>query len=185
MTQLPQGRNPWTTKSSRVVYDNAWITVREDEVVRPDGAEGIYGVITTSIATGVVALTEDDHVVLVGQWRYPLEQYSWEIVEGGTEDGEDPMTAAARELREEAGLVADHWEPLGGPVHLSNCFSAEEARLYLAHGLHEVGSDPDGNEELTRRFVAVDEALAMVDDGTITDAMSVVALLRCARRRGG
>ena len=167
-----------------MVYDNAWITVREDEVVRPDGAEGIYGVITTSVATGVVALTEDDHVVLVGQWRYPLEQYSWEIVEGGTEDGEDPMTAAARELREEAGLVADHWESLGGPVHLSNCFSAEEARLYVARGLHEVGADPDGNEELARRLVAFETALAMVDDGTITDAMSVVALLRCARRRG-
>lgn len=184
MTHLPPGRNPWTTKSSRVVYDNAWITVREDEVVRPDGADGIYGVITTSIATGVVALTDDDHVVLVGQWRYPLEQYSWEIVEGGTDDGEDPMTAAARELREEAGLAADHWEPLGGPVHLSNCFSAEEARLYVARGLHEVGADPDGNEELTRRLVPVDDALAMVDDGTITDAMSVVALLRFARRRG-
>lgn len=184
MTRLPQGRNPWTTKSSRVVYDNAWITVREDEVVRPDGADGIYGVITTSIATGVVALTDDDHVVLVGQWRYPLEQYSWEIVEGGTGDGEDPLAAAARELREEAGMVADHWEPLGGSVHLSNCFSAEEARLYVARGLHEVGAAPDGDEELARRLVPVDDALAMVDDGTITDAMSVVALLRFARRRG-
>lgn len=184
MAHLPDGRNPWTTLSSRVVYDNAWITVREDEVLRPDGAEGIYGVITTSIATGVVAMTDDDEVVLVGQWRYPLERYSWEIVEGGTEDGEDPLAAAARELAEEAGLAADHWQPLGGPVHLSNCFSSEEARLYLARGLREVGADPDGDEELTRRLVAFDEAISMVEDGTITDAMSVVALLRCARRRG-
>lgn len=180
---LPQGRNPWTTTSSRVVYDNPWITVREDGVVRPDGAEGIYGVVTTSVATGVVALTDDDEVVLVGQWRYPLQRYSWEIVEGGTDEGEEPIEAAGRELREEAGLLAGHIEPLGGPVHLSNCFSAEEARLYVARGLHEVGAAPDGNEELTRRVVDFDDALAMVDDGTITDAMSVVALLRCARRR--
>lgn len=184
VTRLPEGRNPWTTRSSRVVYDNAWITVREDEVVRPDGDDGIYGVITTSVAAGVVAMTDDDEVVLIGQWRYPLERYSWEIVEGGTEDSEDPMDAAARELGEEAGLAADHWEPLGGPVHLSNCFSAEEARLYLARGLQEVRADPDGTEELVRRLVPFDEALSMVDDGTITDAMSVVALLRCARRRG-
>lgn len=185
MTGLPDGSNPWTTRGSRVVYANPWITVREDDVVRPDGAAGIYGVITTRIATGVVALTDDDRVVLVGQWRYPLEQYSWEIVEGGTDEGEAPIDAAARELREEAGLVADRWEELGGPVHLSNCFSAEEGRLYLARGLTEVGADPDGTEELERRLVPFDQVLAMVDDGTITDAMSVIALLRAARRRAG
>jgi 8-oxo-dGTP pyrophosphatase MutT (NUDIX family) len=184
VTVLPDGPNPWTTQSSRVVYDNPWITVREDAVVRPDGADGIYGVITTRVATGVVAVTDDDRVVLVGQWRYPLRRYSWEIVEGGTDDGETPEQAAARELQEEAGLVADHWEPLGGPVHLSNCFSAEEGRLFVARGLTEVGADPDGTEELARRWVSVDDALARVDDGTITDAMSVVALLRYARRRG-
>lgn len=185
MSRLPEGANPWTTRSSRVVYANPWITVREDDVVRPDGADGIYGVITTRVATGVVALTDDDRVVLVGQWRYPLEQYSWEIVEGGTDDGESPEQAAARELREEAGLVADHWEELGAPVHLSNCFTTEEGRLYLARGLAEVGADPDGTEELTRRLVPLDDALALVDDGTITDAMTVIALLRTDRRRAG
>ena len=181
---LPEGRNPWTTRASRVVYENPWITVREDDVVRPDGGDGIYGVITTRVATGVVALTDDDHVVLVGQWRYPLERYSWEIVEGGTDDGEAPMDAAARELREEAGFTAEHWEELGAPVHLSNCFSAEEGRLYLARGLVEVGDDPDGTEELARRLVPFDDVVGMVDDGTITDAMTVVAILRVARRRG-
>ncbi len=183
MTDLPDGPNPWTTRSSRVVYENPWMTVREDDVVRPDGHDGIYGVITTRVATGVVALDDDDRVVLVGQWRYPLERYSWEIVEGGTDDGESPEDAVARELREEAGLVAAHWEPLGGPVHLSNCLSAEEARLYLARGLTEVGADPDGTEQLQRRWVGIDEAIALVEDGTITDAMSVIALLRLARSR--
>lgn len=181
MTRLPEGPNPWTTTSSRVVYDNPWMTVREDAVVRPDGAAGIYGVVTTRIATGVVAVTDDDHVVLVGQWRYPLRMYSWEIVEGGADDGEDPQAAAARELREEAGLVAEHWEPLGGPVHLSNCVTAEEGRLFVARGLREVEAEPDGTEELVRRIVPVAHALDRVDDGTITDAMSVIGLLRYVR----
>lgn len=184
MTRLPDGPNPWTTRSSRVVYANPWMTVREDDVVRPDGHDGIYGVVTTRVATGVVAVDDHDRVVLVGQWRYPLERYSWEIVEGGTDEGEPPEGAAARELREEAGLVAAHWEPLGGPVHLSNCLSAEEGRLYVATGLTEVGADPDGTEQLQRRWVPVDDAIARVEDGTVTDAMSVIALLRLARRRG-
>ena len=179
--RLPEGTNPWTTRRSRVVYDNPWMTVREDDVVRPDGQDGIYGVITTRVATGVVAIDDADRVMLVGQWRYPLEHYSWEIVEGGTDDGETPEDAAARELREEAGLVASRWRPLGGPVHLSNCLSAEEGRLFVARELREVGADPDGTEQLQRRWVPVEDALALVDDGTITDAMSVIALLRFAR----
>jgi 8-oxo-dGTP pyrophosphatase MutT (NUDIX family) len=183
--ELPSAPNPYTTRASRVVYENPWMRVREDDVVRPDGHDGIYGVVTTRVATGVVALTDDDHVVLVGQWRYPLERYSWEIVEGGTDDGEQPREAAARELREEAGLDAAEWEELGGPVHLSNCISAEEGRLFVARGLTEVGADPDGTEQLQRRVVPVTEALARVDDGTITDAMTVVALLRLARARTG
>lgn len=180
---LPDGRNPWTTHASRVVYDNPWITVREDQVLRPDGAAGIYGVVTMRTATGVVAVTDDDRVVLVGQWRYPLASYSWEIVEGGTDDGEQPHEAAARELREEAGFEAAEWRPLGGPVHLSNCVSAEEGRLFVARGLTAVAADPDGTEELARRLVPVEQALGYVDDGTITDALTVIALLRYARDR--
>lgn len=183
MTTLPEGPNPWTTRSSRVVYANPWITVREDQVVRPDGSDGIYGVVTTRIATGVVALTAADEVVLVGQWRYPLGRYSWELPEGGTDDGEDPAHAAARELREETGLVAAHWERLGGPVDLSNCISSEVGHLYLARGLTRGSSDPAGDEELVVRTMPLAEALAAVDDGSITDAMSVIGLLRVARAR--
>jgi len=178
-------KNPWKTLGTRLVYENPWIRVREDDVIRPDGEPGIYGVVQTRIATGVCAVADDGQIYLIGQWRYPHEEYSWEIVEGGTDDGETPEQAAARELQEEAGLVAEHWEPLGGPVHLSNCFSAEEGRLYLARGLTEVGAAPDGTEELARRWLPVDDALALVDDGTITDAMSVVPLLRYARRQRG
>jgi len=105
----PMTQNPWQTKSSRLVYENAWIRVREDQVTCPDGQPGIYGVVETRIATGVIALTPQHEIYLVGQFRYPTGEYSWEIIEGGTEDGEEPLAAAKRELQEEAGLVARTW----------------------------------------------------------------------------
>lgn len=184
-TGLPTRGNPWTRLASQTVYENPWIRVREDRVVRPDGETGIYGVVGTRIATGVVALTDADEVVLVGQWRYPLDRYSWEIVEGGVDDGETIQEAIARELREEAGLTAAVWEPLGDVVHLSNCFSSEEAYLFVARDLTEVPAAPEGTEDLARRRVPVDVALELVDQGEITDAMSVIGLLRLDRWRRG
>lgn len=173
--------NPWRRTSSRVVYENAWIRVREDQVVRPDGQPGIYGVVSTRTATGVVALTEDRQVYLVGQWRYPLGVFSWEIVEGGTDPGEAPDDAIRRELREEAGLVARRWRRLGPELHLSNSFTDEVALLYVAEDLEEVGAAPDGTEQLEVRKVPLEDAVEMVDQGDITDAMSVIALLRLQR----
>src|SRR5437868_652855 len=112
--------SPWKCLSSRTVYTNDWIKVREDQVIRPDGKPGIYGVVETRIATGVLALTPDLQVYLVGQYRYPMDEYSWEIIEGGSDDGDDgALLTAQRELQEEAGLVAEHWEPLGHELHLS------------------------------------------------------------------
>jgi 8-oxo-dGTP pyrophosphatase MutT (NUDIX family) len=176
--------SPWKTVGSRVVYENPWISVREDQVVRPDGEPGIYGVVTpASFATGVIALSEADEVVLVGQFRYPLGAYSWEIVEGGATPEEGALAGAQRELREEAGLVAERWRQLGGPVHLSNCFTDEVGYLYVAEGLSEVDSAPDGTERLALRRVPLEEALDEVDRGEITDAMSVIGLLRLARER--
>ncbi len=177
------GKNPWRTLASRVVYENAWIKVREDRVVRPDGEEGIYGVVDTCVATGVVALTDDDRVYLVGQWRYAFDAYSWEIPEGGAERDEAPLDAARRELEEEAGVVAEHWESLGSPFHLSNSFSSEVGHLFLARGLSKTATNWDPTEQLAVKTVPFDEALAMVDDGTITDAVTIVALLRAARLR--
>ncbi|MCA9554615.1 MAG: NUDIX hydrolase [Myxococcales bacterium] len=171
-------RNPWRTLSTRVVYENPWIKVREDEVLRPDGQPGIYGVVDTRVATGVVALTPSREVYLVGQWRYPFDAYSWEIVEGGADEGEDPDDAVKRELREEAGLVAARWRPLGGEVWLSNCFSSEVARLYVAEELTEVPAEPDGTEELVVAKVPLAEAVERVASGEIKDAMSVIALMR-------
>lgn len=175
--------NPWKTLGSRVVYENPWISVREDDVIRPDGEPGIYGVVDTRIATGVVALTDDEQVYLVGQYRYTTDCYSWEIPEGGTDGDELPLAAAQRELREEAGVEAEHWEQLGGEIHLSNCISSEIGFVYLARGLTVGESAPDGTEELAVRAVPFAEALAMVDDGTITDGISIIALLRADRQR--
>lgn len=185
MTDLPDGDDPWTTLSTREVYRNPWIRVREDEVVRADGSEGIYGVVEAKLAVGVVALTADDEVVLVGQWRYPLGHYSWEIVEGGVDDGESAEEGIARELAEEAGLVAGRWTHLLGPVALSNSFTAEVGHLWLAEDLStfdgEVATDP--TEELAVARVPLADALTMVDDGRIDDALTVMGLYALDRRR--
>jgi 8-oxo-dGTP pyrophosphatase MutT (NUDIX family) len=176
-------RNPWTTRSSREVYRNPWITVREDQVVRPDGSPGIYGVVSTALAVGVLALTDRDEVVLVGQWRYTLDAYSWELVEGGAHDGEDGLAAARRELREEAGFAASSWERLGGDLAISNSVTDERAELWLARGLTPVPPAPEPTEVLEVAAVPLHEALARVDRGEITDVMTVVGLLTLDRRR--
>ena len=176
-------KNPWRTLSSRQIYQNSWITLREDQVVRPDGNPGIYGVIESRVATGVVALTDKDEIVLVGQYRYPTQCYSWEIPEGGAEIGEDPLSAIQRELAEEAGLSARSWQQLGGEVHLSNCFSAERALLFLARDLSSDTRPPDPTEVLKVMHVPFADVLQMVDRGVIVDAMSIIGILRAARLR--
>lgn len=171
-------RNPWTTLETRMIYQNAWIRVREDQVLRPDGSPGIYGVVEARTATGVVALTDEGEIYLVGQYRYPIDRYSWEIVEGGAEPGESALEAIVRELKEEAGLSAERWIQLGPPVHLSNCFSNEEAIFFLARGLATVEASPDVTEILQLRKVPFGEALEMVRTGEISDAMSILAIVR-------
>lgn len=174
-------RNPWKKVSTRTIYSNPWLTLREDEVVRPDGAPGIYGVVETRVATGVVALTEKQEVYLIGQYRYPTDAYSWEIVEGGSDPGEDPFDTAQRELREEAGLVAKRWSPLGNEIHLSNCISSEIGKLFIAEDLTEVEPEPDGTEILQIKKVPFSEALEMAESGEIKDAMSILGLMTAER----
>ena len=170
--------NPWKTLSSKIVYSNPWIQVREDQVICPDGTPGIYGVVEPSVATGVVAVNKDNEIYLVGQYRYPTKNYSWEIIEGGANKGETPLQAAKRELAEEAGLEASEWMQLGGIVHNSNCFSSETGYLYLARGLKEVAKNPDNTEVLEIRTLPFKQVLKMAKGDEITDAMSLIAIYR-------
>jgi 8-oxo-dGTP pyrophosphatase MutT (NUDIX family) len=170
--------NPWKVLGTRSVYKNPWFSVREDQVIRPDGNPGTYSVVEPKVATGVVALDDDDHVWLVGQYRYPINLYSWEIIEGGAETGESAQSAAIRELKEEAGLVASDWTTLGPPAYLSNCFTSEQAVFFLAQGLAHVEAEPDGTEVLQLKRVPFNEVISQVRTGEISDAVSVIALER-------
>jgi 8-oxo-dGTP pyrophosphatase MutT (NUDIX family) len=178
---MPDGR--FTQRSRRVAYENEWVTVWHDDVERPDGSDGIYGVVHfANVAVGVVALDEVDRIVLVGQHRYTLDAYSWEIPEGGVPADEAPLDGARRELREETGVEAATWNELAR-LDLSNSVTDERAILYLATDLTLGEATPDPTEILDIRWVPIEEALAMVLDGRITDAMSVVGIERVALAR--
>jgi 8-oxo-dGTP pyrophosphatase MutT (NUDIX family) len=175
--QTDEKRNPWRATASKEIYENSWISVREDAVIRPDGEPGIYGVVHfKNIAIGILAI-EDGFIYLVGQYRYPLERYSWEIPEGGCEEGEDPLGAAQRELEEETGLRAGRWERMG-EAHLSNSVTDEHAIWFLATELTEGNHSPEGTEELAVARVSLEEAFNMVCRGEITDALSALAIMK-------
>jgi 8-oxo-dGTP pyrophosphatase MutT (NUDIX family) len=177
--------NPWTTLGRQPIYENPWIAVREDQVLRPDGKPGIYGVIHYKCrAIGVLPVDGEGRIWLVGQYRYPLNHYSWEIPEGGGLEHESPEESACRELREETGLGTGHLELLA-VAHLSNSVSDEVAYIFRATQLTHGPSEPEGTERLQVRHVDWDEAWAMLQRGEITDSMSVIALLHEALRRAG
>lgn len=178
MVELHDEENPWTYLGVKEVYDNPWINVREDQVIDPSGNRTIYGVVSAKHwAIGVLPLDEDNNTWLIGQYRYPLARYSWEIVEGGGKKGVDILESGKRELKEEAGLEADEWIEIG-TVHTSNCIADETAFLYVAKGLTIGEPNPDPNEKLQVAKVPFEQAYQMVMDGRITDSMSVVTILR-------
>jgi 8-oxo-dGTP pyrophosphatase MutT (NUDIX family) len=165
------------------VYENAWIRVHHDDVVRPDGADGVYGVVEfRNLAVGVVAVDDDERLILVGQFRYTHDEYSWEIPEGGVPLDEDPLDGAKRELAEETGYEATEWHELLR-LATSNSVTDERGVVYLARGLTAGTPDPEGTEELRTRWVTLDEAMSMIDRGEIVDAMSQVGILRLALTR--
>jgi 8-oxo-dGTP pyrophosphatase MutT (NUDIX family) len=175
--------NPWKTLSTRAVYENAWIQVREDRVLRPDGLPGIYGVVHfKNRAVGVLPVDHDGAIWLVGQYRYPLEAYSWEIPEGGCPETESPEETARRELREETGLVAGRLE-LIATSHLSNSVSDELGYVFRATGLVEGAAEQSGDERIIVRRMPWEEAWCIYKTGQITDSLSVIAILHEAVRR--
>lgn len=179
----PEHHNPWTTLGTRLVYENPWISVREDQVLRPDGQPGIYGVVHfRNKAVGVLPVDDRGRIWLVGQYRYPVGRYSWEIPEGGGHAGESVEETARRELREETGMTAGRLE-LVATAHLSNSVSDEVAYIFRATHLEEGASAPEGTERLQVRRVEWSEAWEMYRRGEITDSMSVIAVLHEAVRR--
>jgi len=177
------GRNPWRRVERRTVYENPWLRVHHDDVIRPDGSPGIYGVVEfRNVAVGVVALDEADRLLLVGQYRYTLDAYSWEIPEGGAARAEAPLAGAQRELAEETGYRAADWRELCR-LATSNSVTDELGVVFVARGLTAGTAAPDATEELRTRWVELGEAVAMVDRGEITDAMSQVGILRVALER--
>lgn len=180
---MPAMDRRFIRRSRRVAYENPWLTVWHDDVTRPDGSPGIYGVVHfANLAVGVVAVDADDRVVLVGQHRYSLDEDSWEIPEGGVPLGEDPLDGARRELREETGVQASTWQELVR-VDLSNSVTDERAILYLATDLTHGQAEPDPTEALDIRWLPFDEVLTMTFDGRITDALTVMAIQRVALER--
>ena len=170
--------NPWQTKSSQKIYENPWISLTEHQVINPSGGDGIYGEVHfKNYAIGIIAIDEKNMIYLVGQYRYPLKQYSWELPEGGGPLGETPLDSAKRELLEETGLVAQHWQEVLR-MHLSNSVSDELGILYLAKDFEQFESQPEETEQLVVKKIPFEEAYQMVVTGQITDSLTVAGILR-------
>jgi len=169
-------KNPWQIISQKEVYDNKWIDVTEYDVINPNGGKGIYGKVHfKNLAIGVVVLDDELNTYLVGQFRFTLNEYSWEIPEGGGPLDIDPLESAKRELLEETGLVANDWSPIL-KMHLSNSVTDEYSIIYLARQVEQHAAMPEETEQLVIKKLPFEEAWQMVEKGLITDAMSVAAI---------
>ncbi|MCS6832675.1 MAG: NUDIX hydrolase [Flammeovirgaceae bacterium] len=172
--------NPWKTLSSTDIYENAWIRLREDKVIKPNGEKGIYGVVHFKyLAIGIIPLDEENHTWLVGQHRYPLNSYSWEIPMGGGKLEVEPLVSAQRELKEETGLMARHWEELLR-IHTSNSVTDELGIVYVARGLTAGDTAFDDTEKLQIWKMPFEQALQMALNGHITDSLSLAGIFKLA-----
>lgn len=171
-------QNPWVTLGQQEIYDNPWIQVKEYTVINPSGKPGIYGKVHfKNLAIGIIPLDADHNTWLVGQYRFVLNAYSWEIPEGGGPLGQDPLQSAQRELREETGLTAKKWDLLM-TMHLSNSVSDEMSLIFLARDLYPEQPMPEETEQLQVQKVPFEEVYQKVLRGEITDAMSVAAVFK-------
>ena len=172
--------NPWVTLTCREVYDNNWINVTHRDVLNPAGGKGIYGMVHfKNAAIGIIPLDEDNNTWIVGQYRYTLEAYSWEIVEGGGKWGVPLLESAQRELLEETGIIASDWQQIV-EMHTSNSVTDEYGVVYIARGLTFADAEPEETELLQVRKLPFAELHAMAMRGEITDAMSLVGIFKAA-----
>jgi 8-oxo-dGTP pyrophosphatase MutT (NUDIX family) len=175
---MDENHNPWEILSENQAYDNPWINVTQYDVINPSGGNGIYGKVHfKNWAIGIIPLDKDLNTYLVGQYRFVLNQYSWEIPEGGGPIGIDALESAKRELKEETGLVATEWTKLIS-LHLSNSVSDEYGTVFLARGLKQEEAMPEETEQLVVKKVPFAEVYKMVEDGIITDSIAVTAILK-------
>ena len=173
---IDESVNPWQIVDATVAYDNPWLQVIHHNVINPNGGKGIYGKVHfKNKAIGVVAVDTDSNTYLVGQYRFPINKYSWEIPEGGCPETTDSLETAKRELLEETGLKASNWLQLGSS-YLSNSVSDEHAEYFLATGLTQYEAEPEETEQLALQKLPLDDVFAMVNNGYITDTLSILAL---------
>jgi ADP-ribose pyrophosphatase len=174
----PSHKNPWTTLKSEQVYDSPWIGLTKHDVLTPGDNPGTYSVIHfKNLAIGILPLDKDYNTWIVGQYRYPIEQYSWEIPEGGGLRNVAPLISAQRELLEETGITATKWTKIQ-EMYLSNSASDEFCILYIAQELSFGEAEPEDNEQLELRKIHFDELYRMVESGEITDSLTVTTILK-------
>ena len=181
---MEQEVNPWKTVQITEAYENDWIRLEHHDVIKPNGEPGIYGKVHfKNQAIAILPLDEQGNTYLVGQYRYTIDAYSWELPEGGCQN-ESTLDAAKRELKEETGLIASKWTLLG-ENYLSNSVTDEKAVMYLAEGLKQAESEPEDTEQLQLKKIPVKEAIAMALNGEIKDVLTITTLLTYALKVPG
>jgi ADP-ribose pyrophosphatase len=178
MESADEKKNPWTVLSEETRFENPWIRVDKHDVLNPAGKPGEYSTVHfKNLAIGIIPLDVDFSTWIVGQYRFPLKQYSWEIPEGGGKHDTAPLESAKRELLEETGIIAEKWTMIQ-QMHLSNSVSDELAVIYIAQDLSFTDSEPEETEELQIRKLHFNELYQMVLSGEVTDSMSVAGVLK-------
>ena len=175
---INENKNPWKTVKSEVTYENNWIKVTENKTINAAGGDGIYGVVHfKNIAIGIIPLDEDYNTWLIGQYRYPLNEYSWEICEGGGLHADNVLDSAKRELHEELGIKAENWTKIMD-MHLSNSVSDEEGVIYIAKKLSYHTPEPEEGEVLQIKKIPFNSVYEMVMNDQLKDSLTIAGVLK-------